>query len=154
MFDLLAAVRRKQQAQSPPPAETAETAETAQPRGLDLAENLRKTADFSPGDIFPATIRKNPQTPKTGKPASTLGFGSFSAYPQNPQPPDALLLDSGSVLPPLTQAEHQSITEWLDTMGETSEAIRREFLQAAERDPRVRRDLLEWARDPPRYFSA
>jgi hypothetical protein len=106
MFDLMGAIRRKQQAQTPPPAETADSAETAQPRGLELAENLRKVADFSAGEIFSATLRKNPQTPKTGKPASTLGFSGFSANPQNPQTPadnkgqnpDALLLEIAQTL--------------------------------------------------------
>ena len=71
MFDLMAAIRIKQERKAPPPAETADSAETAQPRGLELAENLRKVADFPAEEIFSATIRKNPQTEKTSKPPST-----------------------------------------------------------------------------------
>ncbi|PSF12355.1 hypothetical protein C7H09_03870 [Marinobacter fuscus] len=106
MFDLMGAIRRKQQAQTPPPAETADSAETAQPRGLELAEILRKPADFSAGEVFSATIRKNPQTQKTGNPAPTLGFSGSSANPQNPQTPadkkgqnpDTLLLEIAQTL--------------------------------------------------------
>lgn len=106
MFDLMGAIRRSQENKTPPPAETADSAETSQPRGLELAENLREPADFSAGEIFSATIRKNSQTPKTAKPASTQGFRAFSANPQNPQPPadnkgknpDALLLEIARTL--------------------------------------------------------
>ncbi|WP_288367472.1 hypothetical protein [uncultured Marinobacter sp.] len=106
MFDLMAAIRIKQERKAPPPAETADSAETAQPRGLELAENLRKVADFPAEEIFSATIRKNPQTEKTSKPPSTLGFGGISAIPQNPQTPadnkgqnpDALLLEIAQTL--------------------------------------------------------
>lgn len=106
MFDLMGAIRRRQENKTPPPAETADSAETAQPRGLELAEILRKPADFSAGEFFSATIRKNPQTQKPGKPAPTLGFRDISANPQNPQPPaekkgqnpDALLMEIAQTL--------------------------------------------------------
>jgi hypothetical protein len=104
MFDLMGAIRKKQQA--PPPADSAETAESPQPRGLELADNLRETADFSAGEYFSATIRKNPQTLNACKAAIGGGFADLSADPQNPQPPaeqkqqnpDALLLDIAAML--------------------------------------------------------
>jgi len=104
MFDLMGAIRKKQQA--PPPADSAETAESPQPRGLELADNLRKTADFSAGEYFSATIRKNPQTLNACKAPIGGGFADLSADPQNPQPPaeqkqqnpDALLLDIAAML--------------------------------------------------------
>ena len=104
MFDLMGAIRKKQQA--PPPADSAETAESPQPRGLELADNLRKTADFSAGEYFSATIRKNPQTLNACKAPIGRGFADLSADPQNPQPlaeqkqqnPDALLLDIAAML--------------------------------------------------------
>jgi len=106
MFDLMGAIRRKQQEQATPPAETADSAETAQTRGLELAEDLRKVADFSAGEMFSATIRKNPQIPKTSKPSSIQDFRGFPANPQNPQPPasnegrnpDAVLLEIAQTL--------------------------------------------------------
>jgi hypothetical protein len=104
MFDLMGAIRRKQQA--PPPADSAETAESPQPRGLELADNLRKAADFSVGNNFPATIRRNPQPPKNVEAAAGAGYAGLSANPQNPQPPteqkrqdpDALLMDIAVML--------------------------------------------------------
>ena len=104
MFDLMGAIRKKQQA--PPPADSAETAESPQPRGLELADNLRKAADFSAGNNFSATIRKNPQTLNACKAPIGGGFADLSADPQNPQPPveqkqqnpDALLLDIAVML--------------------------------------------------------
>lgn len=99
MFNLMNAIRQKQRTQTVPPADPAETAETAQPPALELAENLRKPADFSAGTELSATIRKNPQPPKSDKPASTLGYMDLSANPQNPQPPgnnqnpDAVLME-------------------------------------------------------------
>ena len=104
MFNLMDAIRQKQQSKTAPPADSAETAETPQPRALELAESLRKSADSSAGTELSATIRKNPQTPKSGKPASTLGYMDLSANPQNPQPPenshnpDALLLELARTL--------------------------------------------------------
>jgi hypothetical protein len=104
MFDLMGAIRKKQQA--PPPADSAETAESPQPRAAELADGLRKTADFSADDYFPATIRRNPQTPKTCKATTGAGYAGLSANPQNPQPPteqkqqnpDALLADIAAML--------------------------------------------------------
>jgi len=104
MFDLMGSIRKKQQA--PPPADSAETAESPQPRGLELADNLRKTADFSAGEYFSATIRKNPQTLNVCKAPIGRGFADLSADPQNPQPPaeqkqqnpDALLMDIAAML--------------------------------------------------------
>ena len=104
MFDLMGAIRKKQQA--PPPADSAETAESPQPRGLELADNLRKAADFSAGNNFSATIRRNPQPPKTLEAAAGKGYAGLSANPQNPQPPaeqkrqdpDALLMDIAVML--------------------------------------------------------
>jgi len=104
MFDLMGAIRKKQQA--PPPADSAETAESPQPRGLELADNLRKAADFSAGNNFSATIRRNPQPPKNLEAAAGAGYAGLSANPQNPQPPteqkqqnpDALLLDIAVML--------------------------------------------------------
>ena len=77
MFDLMGAIRKKQQA--PPPADSAETAESPQPRAAELADSLRKAADFSAGNNFSATIRRNPQTPKTWKP---LLARATPVYPQ------------------------------------------------------------------------
>ncbi len=104
MFDLMGAIRKKQQA--PPPADSAETAESPQPRGLELADNLRKTADFSAGEYFSATIRKNPQTLNACKAPIGGGFADLSANPQNPQPPaeqkqqnpDAMLMEVAVML--------------------------------------------------------
>ena len=104
MFDLMGAIRKKQQA--PPPADSAETAESPQPRGLELADNLRKAADFSAGNKFSATIRRNPQPPENVEAAAGKGYAGLSANPQNPQPPaeqkrqdpDALLADIAVML--------------------------------------------------------
>jgi hypothetical protein len=104
MFDLMGAIRKKQQA--PPPADSAVTAESPQPHGLELADNLRKTADFSAGDYFSATIRKSPQTSNACKAPDGGGFAGLSANPQNPQPstekkqrnPYALLMDIAAML--------------------------------------------------------
>jgi hypothetical protein len=104
MFDLMGAIRKKQQA--PPPADSADPAESPQPRGLELADNLRKAADFSSGNNFSATIRRNPQSPKTVEAAAGKGYAGLSANPQNPQPPaeqkrqdpDALLMDIAVML--------------------------------------------------------
>jgi len=104
MFDLMGAIRKKQQA--PPPADSAETAESPQPCCLELADNLRKAADFSVGEYFSATIRKNPQTLNACKAPIGMDFADLSADPQNPQPPaeqkqqnpDALLLDIAAML--------------------------------------------------------
>jgi len=104
MFDLMGAIRKKQQA--PPPADSAETAESPQPRGLELADNLRKAADFSAGNNFSATIRRNPQPPENVEAAAGKGYAGLSANPQNPQPPteqkrqdpDALLMDIAVML--------------------------------------------------------
>lgn len=104
MFNLMDAIRQKQKTQTVTPADSAETAETPQPRALELAENLRKPADSSMGTELSATIRNYPQTPKSDKPASTLGCMDFSANPQNPQPPentqnpDALLIGLAKTL--------------------------------------------------------
>jgi len=104
MFNLMDAIRQKKNTQTVPPADSAETAETAQPRALELAENLRKPADFSAGTELSATIRKNPQPPKSDKPASTLGYMDLSANPQNPQTPgnnqnpDAVLMELAQTL--------------------------------------------------------
>ena len=107
MFDLMGAIRKKQQA-SPPAdsADSAETAESPQTRAAELADGLRKTADFSAGDYFPATIRKSPQTPENVEAAAGKGYTGLSANPQNPQPPteqkqqnpDALLMDVAVML--------------------------------------------------------
>jgi hypothetical protein len=67
---------------------------------------LRKTADFSADDYFPATIRKNPQISEACKPMSSAGIAALSASPQNPQPleekslpcPEATLLRVASKL--------------------------------------------------------
>ena len=104
MFDLMGAIRKKQQA--PSPADSAETAESPQPRGLELADNLRKAADFSAGNNFSATIRRNPQPPENVEAAAGKGYAGLSANPQNPQPPteqkrqdpDALLMDIAVML--------------------------------------------------------
>lgn len=104
MFNLMDAIRQKQVTQTVPPADSAETAETAQPRALELAENLRKPADSSMGTELSATIRKSPQTQKSDKPAPALGYMELSANPQNPQPPentqnpDALLITLAKTL--------------------------------------------------------
>ncbi|MBI48269.1 MAG: hypothetical protein CMG91_12665 [Marinobacter sp.] len=106
MFDLMAAIRNKQKRKAPSTAETADSAETPQPRVLELAESLRKPADFSAGDSFSATLRKNPQAPIIGKPATIQGFRDLSANPQNPQTPedknghnpDTLLLEIAQTL--------------------------------------------------------
>ena len=104
MFDLMGAIRKKQQA--PPPADSAETAESPQPRGLELADNLRKAADFSAGNNFSATIRRNPQPPENVEAAAGKGYAGLSANPQNPQPPteqkrqdpDVMLMDIAAML--------------------------------------------------------
>ncbi|MET4027910.1 hypothetical protein ABIE59_003455 [Marinobacter sp. MBR-99] len=106
MFDLMGAIRQRQKGQTPPLADSAETAESPQPRGGELAEGLRKTADNCGPGIFSATLRKNPQTPKTSEPPKTKGCREFSANPQNPQPlagkerqnPDAVLLEIARTL--------------------------------------------------------
>jgi len=85
MFDLMGAIRKKQQA--PPPADSAETAESPQPRGSELADNLRKAADFSAGNNVSATIRRNPQPPSNLEAAAGAGYADLSANPQNPHPP-------------------------------------------------------------------
>lgn len=131
MFNLMDAIRQKQKTQTVTPADSAETAETPQPRALELAGNLRKPADFSTGTELSATIRNNPQTPKSDKPASTLGCMDLSANPQNPQPPentqnpDALLIGLAKTLQAdvhrlralLSDDDMQDIAE-----GETSRA--------------------------------
>jgi len=106
MFDLMGAIRQRQKAQTPPLADSAETAESPQPRAGELAEGLRKTAEKRGLVIFSATVRKNPQTPKTSEPLKTKGCREFSANPQNPQPltgkerqnPDAVLLEIARTL--------------------------------------------------------
>lgn len=106
MFDLMKAVRQKQETQTPPTADSAETAKIAQPRASAAAESLRKPADSSADSELSATIRKSPQTPKTRKTSSTRGFRDISANPQNPQPPtekqaqnpDALLVHLAKTL--------------------------------------------------------
>jgi hypothetical protein len=67
---------------------------------------LRKAADFSAGNNFSATIRRNPQPPKILEAAAGKGYAGLSANPQNPQPPaeqkrqdpDALLMDIAVML--------------------------------------------------------
>jgi hypothetical protein len=104
VFDLMEAIRKENQ--TLPPADSADPAESPQPRDLELADNLRKTADFSAGNKFSATIRRNPQTPKNLEAAAGAGYAGLSANPQNPQPPteqkrqdpDALLMDIAVML--------------------------------------------------------
>jgi len=118
MFDLMGAIRQRQKTQTPPPAEIAETAEASQPRAGERAEGLRKTADNSAGEIFSATIRKNPQSTKPRQPAKTEGFREFSANPQNPQTstgknkqnPDSVLRDIAETL----NADHHMLRALLD----------------------------------------
>jgi hypothetical protein len=117
MFDLMGAIRKKQQA--PPTADSAETAESPQPRGLELADNLRKAADSSADNEKSANVRKNPQTGKTCKAATGAGYGGLSANPQNPQPPaeqkrqnpDALLAEIAVML----QADPDQLRALLST---------------------------------------
>jgi|GEM_PF-2272026 len=87
MFDLMGAIRKRQQAQMPPPADSAETAESPELRAEELAEDSRKTADNSRVGNFSAIIRKSPHTPKASETPKTRHLQRFSADPQNPHPP-------------------------------------------------------------------
>jgi hypothetical protein len=106
MFDLMGAIRQRRKAQTTPLADSAETAESPQPRAGELAEGLRRTADNCGPGIFSATLRKNPQTPKTSEPPKTKGCREFSANPQNPQTlagkngqnPDTVLMEIATTL--------------------------------------------------------
>ncbi len=85
MFDLMGAIRKRQQAQMPQPADSAETAESPQLWAEDLAEDLRKIADTPKSGNFSAIIRSSPHTPKASDTPKTGLVQIFSANPPNPQ---------------------------------------------------------------------
>lgn len=109
MFDLMGAIRKRQQTPSTASedfAETAELAENGQPRASEHNEGLRRTADFSKVKIPPAIICNHPQGKKSSCPPQIKGPRELSVNPQNPQTrtgkneqnPEAVLLELAHLL--------------------------------------------------------
>lgn len=89
MFDLMGAIRRRQQIRPSRPADFAETAETEQPQARERDGRLPKAADFSGREMSSATIYNHPHAPRHINSLKKRGSDDFSANPPNPQPPMA-----------------------------------------------------------------